>query len=72
MSFLINPRVQFILINLNVSEDVISDLILKDPFGDVYPAVSGNTGGFSFSYANSLENIREGMNRLESYLKDLK
>jgi hypothetical protein len=24
-----------------------------------------------FSYANSLESIREGMNRLESYLKEI-
>ncbi|MEI7673805.1 MAG: pyridoxal phosphate-dependent aminotransferase, partial [Deltaproteobacteria bacterium] len=29
-------------------------------------------GYLRFSYANSLENIKEGMNRLESYLKEIR
>jgi aspartate/methionine/tyrosine aminotransferase len=29
-------------------------------------------GYLRFCYANSLENIREGMNRLENYLKEIK
>ena len=29
-------------------------------------------GYLRFSYANSLENIREGMNRLENYLKKIR
>jgi aspartate/methionine/tyrosine aminotransferase len=33
---------------------------------------ANSEGHLRFSYANSLENIREGMNRLERYLKDFK
>lgn len=49
--------------------------ILKRAHVGVTPGIDfgKNCEGYiRFSYANSLENIREGMNRLENYLKELK
>jgi aspartate/methionine/tyrosine aminotransferase len=49
--------------------------ILKEAKVGVAPGIDFGTnaeGYIRFSYANSLENIREGMNRLERYLEGLK
>jgi aspartate/methionine/tyrosine aminotransferase len=49
------------------------DILEKAHLG-VTPGIDFGTNGegfLRFSYANSMENIREGMNRLESYLYDL-
>jgi aspartate/methionine/tyrosine aminotransferase len=46
--------------------------ILKNARVGVAPGIDFGTGGegyLRFSYANSIENIAEGMNRLEAYLK---
>ena len=48
--------------------------ILEHAHVGVTPGVDFGTGGegyIRFSYANSLENIREGMDRIETYLKTL-
>ncbi|MCG2739865.1 MAG: aminotransferase class I/II-fold pyridoxal phosphate-dependent enzyme [Syntrophaceae bacterium] len=41
-------------------------------FSNAYAMTGWRLGYLRFSYANSLENIREGMNRLESYLKEIR
>jgi (5-formylfuran-3-yl)methyl phosphate transaminase len=48
--------------------------ILEKAFVGVAPGIdfgSNGEGYLRFSYANSLENIEEGLNRLENYLNDL-
>jgi aspartate/methionine/tyrosine aminotransferase len=48
--------------------------VLEKAHVGITPGVDFGTGGegfVRFSYANSLENIKEGMNRLENYLKTL-
>ena len=56
------------------SEDslALSRQILEDIGVAVTPGIDfgqGAEGHLRFSYANSLENIKEGMNRLDKYLK---
>jgi aspartate/methionine/tyrosine aminotransferase len=65
----------YILANAkNFSQDSYSfafDILLKAKLG-VAPGIDFGTnaeGYLRFSYANSMENIEEGMNRLEQYLK---
>ena len=48
--------------------------VLEKAHVGITPGVDFGTGGEAFvrfSYANSLENIKEGMDRLEKYLKTL-
>jgi aspartate/methionine/tyrosine aminotransferase len=48
--------------------------VLEKAHVGITPGVDFGTGGegfVRFSYANSLENIKEGMDRLEKYLSTL-
>ena len=54
--------------------DLAFDILEKAHVG-VTPGIDFGTNGegyLRFSYANSMENIEEGLDRIEQYLKNLK
>ena len=63
------------MLNQHISGDsykLAFDILEKVKVG-VTPGIdfgSGGEGFLRFSYANSIENIEEGLNRIESYIKE--